>query len=70
MGLRYAGAYSNLLRPDDDDDNRQCQLIRDGIGPVKGHCRSCEARLRPPRPYRTYDEYGFPIVCNLVTADD
>jgi hypothetical protein len=52
--------------PEDDDVTAQCPLALNGLGPFKGHCVACDNRLRPPRPYRVYDEYGMPIVSDRV----
>jgi hypothetical protein len=53
-------------RDEDEDPTAQCPLALNGLGPFKGHCHACDNRLRPPRPYRVWDEYGMPIVSDKV----
>lgn len=51
---------------DDDDGSVQCPLALNGRGPFKGHCRACDNRLRPPRPYPIRDANNNVIVCDWV----
>lgn len=53
-------------RDPEDDPTRQCWLGLNGLGPYPGHCVACANALRPPRPYKVYDEYGMPIVSDCI----